>query len=70
VLHPLDDHQQPRILFQDGVSGSGGGRRPVSSRVTAAPARLAVRLVVEVDADDGVVPGVPRGEHPPVGDPP
>ena len=69
VFDALDDDQQPRVLGQHRVAGAGGGGRPVASLVAAAPAGLAVRLVVQVDPDHGRVVGVPAGQQLPVGDP-
>ena len=69
LLDALDEDQPVRVGGQHGVAGAGRRRRPVAARVPASPARRAVRLVVQVRADDDGVVAVALGELHPVGDP-
>src|SRR5258708_40075548 len=72
VLVRLDAlyHDQPgRVDGQDGIATPLGRQPPVGRLHAAAPGRLAMRLVMEIGANDGRVVVVVLGEHDPVADP-
>src|SRR5262249_56498987 len=58
VLDPLDEDQPVRVGLEYGVAGPLGGQPPVGGQVAVAPAGYAVRLIVQIGADDRRVAGV------------
>ncbi len=70
VVDALHEHEEVRVLGEDRIPATLGRCPPVSGGRPGTPGRRTVRLVVQVDTDDGGVGRVALCEHPPVGDPP